>query len=343
MRTDREKQGLIGPVKSLRVETAQFEGHGEDLTEQPSFSHTITFNEDGSLHERLNRNPDGSEWRTANDYSDAGRLLAMRMYDASGALTLEVRYVYDDEGRLVAEHHINSEGESTTPTTYTYGSTGEKVRMHMLDFSGGKNAMIGIEGTSSSILASEAQRVESRYDTRGEVIEVKVFNPSGELVSRVEITRDALGHPLEEIQDTGDVVPFSRGASDSRSTKEGPALSEEQKAEIEQEIARTFGPGTVMFKHTHRYDGEGRLIESKRTMMGMEMSRQTFAYDAAGNKSEEVSYNQDGTLGGKAIFAREYDEHGNWTTELVSTASTWDAEFGLSIPVNVSRRIITYW
>ena len=330
-------------MKSVRVETAQFEGHGEDLTEQPSFSHTITFNEDGSSHERVNRNPDGSEWRTANDYSDAGRLLAMRMYDVSGALTLEVRYVYDDEGRLVAEHHINSEGESTMPTTYTYDSTGEKVRIHMLDFSGGKNAMIGIEGTSSSILASEAQRVESRYDTRGEVIEVKVFNPSGELVSRVEITRDALGHPLEEIQDTGDVVPFSRGASDSGSTKEGLALSEDQKAEIEQEIARTFGPGTVMFKHTHRYDAEGRLIESKITMMGMDINRQTFAYDVAGNKSEEMSYNEDGTLVTKVFFTREYDEHGNWTKELVSTASSWDAEFGLSIPVNVSRRIITYW
>src|SRR6266550_998964 len=293
MRTDREKHGLIGPVNSVRVETALFEGHGEDLTERPSFNHTMTFDEDGRLTEQVNRNPDGSEWRTVNDYSDSGRLLAMRMYDASGALNLEVRYDYDDEERLVAEHHMNSEGESTTPTTYTYDSTGEKVRMHMLDFSGGKNAMIGIEGTSSSILASEAQRVESRYDTRGEVIEVKVFNPSGELVSRAEITRDALGHPLEEIQDTGEIVPFGRGASDSRSTKEGPALSEEQKAEIEQEIARTFGPGTVMFKHTHSYDREGRLIESKISMMGMDINRQTFAYDALGNKTEEVSYNQD--------------------------------------------------
>jgi YD repeat-containing protein len=154
MRTDREKHGLIGPVKSVRVETATFERQGEKLTEQPSFSHTMRFNQGGWLTEQVKRNPDGPEWRTANDYSDSGRLL---------------------------------------------------------------------------------------------------------------------------------------------------------------------------------------------TMMGMETSRQTFAYDAAGKKSEEVSYNQDGTLGSKAVFEREYDEHGNWTNELVSTASTWDAEFGLSIPVHVSRRIITYW
>jgi hypothetical protein len=85
------------------------------------------------------------------------------------------------------------------------------------------------------------------------------------------------------------------------------------------------------------------LIESKLTMMGMEASRQTFAYDEAGNKSEEVSYNEDGTLGSKAIFARDYDEHGNWTKELVSTVSSWDAEFGLSTPAHVTRRTITYY
>lgn len=121
------------------------------------------------------------------------------------------------------------------------------------------------------------------------------------------------------------------------------AITEEQKAEFAAEIARLFSPGTAMSKHTHKYDAEGRLIESKLTMMGLEASRQTFAYDEAGNKSEEVSYNEDGTLGSKAILTREYDGHGNWTQELVSTASSWDAEFGLSTPAHVTRRILTYW
>ena len=343
MRTDREKHGLIGPVKSVRVETARFEGQAEKLTEQPWFSHTITFNQDGLLIEQVNRNPDGSEWRTANDYSDSGKLLAMRTYDHSGALNSEVRYVYDDEGRLVAEQHINSDGKVTTPTTYAYDGTAEKVKIQKLDFSGKENVMIGIEGTSTGIRASDAKRVETRYDARGQVVEVKVFNTGGAVVSRVGITRDALGNPLEELQYVGDVLPFGPGASDSRSTEEMAALTEEQQAEFVMEIGRLFSPGTVMFKHTHRYNEEGRLIESKLTMMGMETSRQTFAYDAAGNKSEEVSYKEDGTLGSKAVFAREYDEHGNWTRELISTASTWEAEFGLSIPAHVTRRIITYW
>jgi len=98
-----------------------------------------------------------------------------------------------------------------------------------------------------------------------------------------------------------------------------------------------------MSKQTHEYDVEGRLIESKLAMMGMVVHRQTFSYDDAGNKSEEVSYNEHAPGGSKSIFTRDYDEHGNWTKELFSTVSSWDAEFGLSTPVHVTRRTITYY
>jgi len=57
-------------------------------------------------------------------------------------------------------------------------------------------------------------------------------------------------------------------------------------------------------------------------MMGMEISRRTFTYDEFGNKSEEVSY-REGAFESKAIFAREYDDRGNWTKELISSASSW--------------------
>jgi hypothetical protein len=121
------------------------------------------------------------------------------------------------------------------------------------------------------------------------------------------------------------------------------SLTGEQNAEFAAEVAQLFSPGTAMFKHTHKYDVEGRLIESKITMMDMVAGRQTFSYDAAGNKSEEVSYNGDGMLGSKAIFTRDFDEHGNWTKELISTVSSWDAEFGLTKPAHLTRRTITYY
>ncbi|MBO0862697.1 MAG: hypothetical protein J2P21_30195 [Chloracidobacterium sp.] len=76
-------------------------------------------------------------------------------------------------------------------------------------------------------------------------------------------------------------------------------------------------------------------------MMGEEAGRQTFAHDEAGNKSEEVNYSEDGKFWSKVVFEREYDKHGNWTKELISTG--WDAEFEPSTPAQVNRRIIKYW
>jgi uncharacterized protein YkuJ len=343
MRTDKEKHGLRGPVKNVLIETAQFEEQGGQIAEKPWFSHANTFNRDGQVIEQVNRNPDGSEWRTVNDYSDSGNLLATRSFDPTGALNSEVRYIYDANDRLVGEQQVTRDGRVTTPTTYAYDDAGARVKIQELDFPGMANMMIGIEGISTCVSTAEARRVESRYDDRGEAVEVKVFNIDGELVCRVEITRDARGNPLEETQYVGDFFGHGPCASDSCSADEMAALTEEQKAEIAAELARLFPRDTVMSRYTHRYDTEGRLIESKLMMMGMAISSQTFAYDEVGNRSEEVSYNENGTLGTKTVFAREYDKHGNWTKELVSTASSWDAEFGLSTPAHVTRRLITYW
>jgi YD repeat-containing protein len=339
MRTDREKHGLNGLVKSVHVVTSRLEEQAGQLTEKPWLSHTITFNRDGSLSEQVYYNPDGSEWRTVNYYSDSGKLLATRRYDSSGVLGSEVKYIYDDEGRLIAEQNLTQDGRVTTPTTYAYDSEGRKIKIQEHDSSGEANFMIVIEGTNTSVSAAEARRIETRYDGQGEAVEVKTFNGNGALVSRVEVRRNALGNPVEEMQYVGDGFPLTPCASNSCSTEKTAALTEEQQAEV----ARLFSPGTLMSKQTHKYDTDGRLVESKLTMMGMEASRQAFAYDDAGNKSEEVSYNGDGKFASKAILTREYDEHGNWTKELVSTASNWDAEFGLSTPAHVTRRVITYW
>ena len=83
MKTDGKRQGLKGPVKSVRVETAEFEDRDGQIVEKLWLSSTTTFNQDGWIIEQVNRNPDGSEWRTVHDYSDAGKLQATRGYDAS--------------------------------------------------------------------------------------------------------------------------------------------------------------------------------------------------------------------------------------------------------------------
>ncbi len=118
MRTDKTKYGLTGPVKNVQIVTAQCEEQNGQITEKPSFSYTITFNKQGQVVEQVNRNPDGSEWRSVNDYTDSGNLLATRSFDPKGALNSEVRYIYDANDRLTAEQHVDLDGRVTTPATY---------------------------------------------------------------------------------------------------------------------------------------------------------------------------------------------------------------------------------
>ncbi len=343
MKTDKEKHDLRGAVKSVRVETAQFKEQDGQLVEQAWFDQTIAFNAQGNIIEHVHRNPDGSTFRTINNYSDAGQLLAMNSYDADNNLVHEVIYSYDAQGRLLTEQTVVPDKTTTAHIAYSYDDAGRKTKTQLLDFATEANVLIGIEGTSTSIGAGDAKAIKTRYDEQDEAIEVTVYNADDAVVSRVEIKRDALGNPLEEIQYVGDIFPFSQCSPGASPIEETPALTAEQQAEFAAELAAMFAPGTPMSKHIHEYDEAGRLIESKLTMMGMNASLQKFTYDEAGNKSEETSYDEDGQLQSKAIFTREYDEHGNWTKELVSTASTWDAEFNLSTPSNVTRRTIAYF
>jgi uncharacterized membrane protein YkgB len=79
MGTDKAKYGLIGPVKNAQIVTVKLEEQDEQIAEKPWFSHTIIFDKSGQVIEQLNRNPDRSEWRTVNDYSDSGNLLATKV------------------------------------------------------------------------------------------------------------------------------------------------------------------------------------------------------------------------------------------------------------------------
>lgn len=227
MKTDKGKHDLRGAVKSVRVETAEFREQDGQLVEQAWFSHITAFNELGNIIEYINRNPDGSTFRTVNDYSDAGELIAMKGYDADNNLVHEVVYSYDAQGRLLAEQTVVPDKTATARITYSYDDAGRKTKTQLLDFAPEANVLIGIEGTSTSISAGDAKAIKTRYDEQDEAIEVTVYNADDAVVSRVEIKRDAHGNPLEEIQYVGDIFPFSQCSPAASPIKETPALTAE--------------------------------------------------------------------------------------------------------------------
>lgn len=343
MKTDKEKQELKGLVKTVHVESSQYRVQEDGQTiEMPGYNPTTIFNRDGWIIEQFHKNPDGSKWRIVSDYSEKGMLITTRSYHNSDVPIGEVKYIYDDKGRLTAEQYKEQNGKIMTPTTYFYNSEGRKTKIQELDFTEDEMVVIGIEGTNGGIFVGGAKRVETLYDYQDGVVEVKIFNSDGALLSRAELIRDADGSLVEETQYLGDIVEFSPFASGSEAAKEMAALTEQQRTEAEREAARIFSPGSVISKRIHKYNESGMLTETKQTMMGMETERQTFAYDEYGNKSEEVNYHGDG-FESKTIFTRDFDANGNWTREEVSTTSSSNAETEITNAVSVTRRTFTYY
>lgn len=344
MKTDKEKQELKGLIKAVHIESSPYRVQEDGQTiEMPGYSPTTIFNRDGWIIEQFHQNPDGSNGRIVYDYSQTGMLIKTRSYLNSDVPINEVKYIYDDKGRLTAEQYKDQDGKIMTLATYIYESDGGKLKIQELLFIEDAGVIVGMEGTDSGIgYSGRLSRSETRYDDRGEAIELKIFNTDGALVSRMELTRDDCGNLIEETQYHGDIVEFSPFAPDSEAAKEMAALTEEQRMEAERESARMFSPGSVMSKRIHKYNQSGMLIETKQTMMGMETGRQTFAYDEYGNKSEQVNYYGNG-VESKTIFTRDYDENGNWTKETVSTVSSSNAETELTNAVSVTRRTLTYY
>lgn len=343
MKTDMEKHDLRGAVESAEVEMYRYEEEDGRRVEKPWFTSRLAFNRNGRLTEHVHRNPDGSNWQTRYEYSPSGQLLETKTYDAAGHLSGGVRYTYDVAGRPAAEETISPGGGTATPTVYSYDAGGRRTKIQTLE-PGGGDVMIGVEDSDTSFSAADAHRIETHYDGRGLATRMLAYDRDGALVCRVETGRDDGGRLLEVTHYLGDVVSFGPCPTGACSSAEGqPPMSEEQRAELEAELARLFAPGALMSRQTHTYDGQGLLIESRHTMMGVEADRQKFAYDEAGRKVEEATFDESGALQSKAIFTRQYDEHGNWTEEVVSAASSWDAEFGLSTPQHVTRRTIIYY
>lgn len=344
MKTDKEKQELKGLIKTVHIESSLYRVQEDGQTiEMPGYSPTTIFNRDGWIIEQFHQNPDGSNGRIVNDYSETGKLITTRSYHNSDAPIDELKYIYDDKGRLTAEQYKDQDGKITTLTTYIYNSEGRKTKIQEFPFIEDAGVIIGMEGANSGIFYSgRISKSETRYDDRGEAIELKIFNSDGALVGRMEVTRDDRGNLVEETYYHGDFVEFSPCAPDSEAAKKMAALTEQQRMEAERESARMFSPGSVMSKRIYKYNESGMLIETKQIMMGMETERQTFAYDEYGNKSEEVNYYGNG-FESKTIFTRDFDANGNWTKETVSTISSPNAETELTNAVSVTRRTLTYY
>jgi YD repeat-containing protein len=331
--TDRDQWALRGPVHTCRIErTWGFpeSGRRTDAT-------ALEFRPDGLLLQRRHHNPDGSQWTSSYRYDDAGRLLTIRHQNGAAEAGLQ-SYEYDSEGRLSRTIAADRLAES-----YEYDTAGRKKKVLYVDTAAlgpGTDYSWQIEGTNTFYSAPGTARLETAYNDRDQPTEVSFHDAEGRLLKRIELHYDPAGNLVEEVQaPAGDVLP---------------AASPDNLSPAQLETMRAL----LLVRNLHRYDGQGRRIETQLQMGPLGGDRTTFTYNDHGDmvsqieehEGREFSLDDDGQLLpvpdterqtlSEGRIQYDYDERGNWVAKTMESRPGTDREFTVS---STERRAISYF
>lgn len=306
----------------------------------------MEFREDGSLARRWHRNPDGSEWTTTYQY-DAGRLTAVRTENGAAFVSLQI-YEYDPEGRLVRVLGRSENAEDRIAESYEYDHDGRRKKTFYVDVASQRADTLysfGVEGTDAAYSAPGVTTLTTLYNEREQPIQLVFRDATGDLLKRVEFSYDADANLIQETQtNVADMLPPD-------------AFTAMNPAQLEAVRAVLGGAGEPIC-HMHRYDRNGRRIESRWRMGLLGGDVKTTVYNDHGDEIAEVSEQETREYGiddegrladvptresvhqSEARFHYDYDANGNWVVKTVESRAAPEQEFMKS---SVERRTIEYF
>jgi YD repeat-containing protein len=297
----------------------------------------VEFRPDGSLERQWGKNPppNSSEWTRFYEYNDSDQLTTERA-EQGATITVTRLYKYDSAGRISQIIVPDKDGQQRVAETYSYDADGRKKKIVHIDpklLTEGRGTMFGVDGTDVGYPSPGATSITSIYDGRGRPIEHLFHDSGGELITRIDFRRDERGNLVEEV--------FSR-------QKLPPEMIVGMGPEQLEAVRMLFN-----VRRNHRYDEQGRRIETSLNSAPNDSDIQTLAYNdhgdviTAGFESTHGDYDLqgDGTLTPKpdstrshrseTQFRYQYDPYGNWIEKIIETPDgrVWSLE----------RRTITYF
>lgn len=245
-KSDRESEGLRGPVKSFGGETVtEYEGPEEGKPRpRRRRMQSPTFNEKGNEVSRLFYNEDGSlAWTQTHTYNAAGRRAESVLTDTESHLLLKEVYTYDAGSRLVEKLVHNPPAPAPLKEKYSYDERGR------------------VSEIAESFQGRGGAKRKYKYDEQGRVAVVSYY---------------LLGKPFSSPQL---IYPFSLcfGAHKVAYRYGAGALPAE--------IQCIQPDGRVMRTRTFVYNDKGDVVEEKDAYSPESGSRRTstYEYDARGN------------------------------------------------------------
>jgi len=285
--------------------------------------------------------PDGSEkiqHSQVAEYDSDGRVLSLTFYKADGTLWYGSVHRYDVEGRLYEIVHKNSDF-STFSSTFDPRPPNPKHAPRVDRFSAPKgkgDLSYNIDGFENrSFSAPAGQRVTVFYDADGKARDVKILGRFGMPAGRMTFDYDENGRLATEA--TYGWQPEGYGIEGARSPWRitvarlvAPIMERFLRiylflrgvyAHIRRydfvRARRSLVYGTLMNETFRTYDDAGRTVEERQVFFaGMLDTRTTRSYDDRGFVLEQHMYDRE-KLTSRERYTREFDEHGNWTNEIL--------------------------
>jgi hypothetical protein len=256
-RSSRDKQQLLGPVRTVRVEAVlttngltgpRVSVFTEVYDEKGNVLHQEVFNRDGSLKWAYG-------WGHA--YDSQGREVKTFYYNSQGALTNTGVSIYDEKGRVTETTQVNPDGSINHIKSFSYDDKRGKVH----------ETFRSPEGTPRS-------EVTRTYDENGRLTEEVFLGADGSLHHRNTFTYDGHGNQTGSIlfKSDGTVSPWFR-----------KSLSYDDRGNVK-EAVNYLSNNSIGSKETFSYefDEHGNWIKRK-------TSREVFNAGSSSSESE-VTY-----------------------------------------------------
>lgn len=324
-KTDKEREGLVGPVKSVQVYLVEFTKKDEGTRH---LRYRTTYNTDGNISERVTFDRSGAiTAKYIHTYDGNGRSTGYEEYVGLLDKTLSGprRHVYtlNAEGRKVEYIVFESNETIGTRFVYKYDAKGNLIEeqwyAHTGQLGGRTVYTFDDKGNQTSQTAHQADgavnwKNVSKYDDNGNRTEMLQYDGTT-LRYKVLHSYDSKGRILQT-----EIAEFNSAPGAMRST-------------------HTPEPGKVVYT----YDDEKRSKEvATYDASGVLKRKVVYAYDERKNEVGLTMFNGDGSPETGAIQSIdiEYDSHGNWTRKTHLTRSEKSAE---PQPYHAELRVISYY
>ena len=329
IKTDKDRDQLVGQVKSVKAYLIEFVRLGNGIAEEK-------------------RRP----WYYTT-YNTEGNFASRTTYDRSGPIIQKLVYTYDANGRSTGyeEYAAMVDKNLGVPRHHVYRLNEEGRRVEYIVFESN---------------GSVAQRFVYKYDARGNLIEEQWYTHTGRLGGRLVSTFDEQGNQTSQTSYLEDGALSWKNVSKYDANGNRTEWIQHQGNTLKYKILFSYDsknrmlenetvefnriPGTLPATHSpepgkvvYTYDDDKRTKEvATYEVDGMLKQKVVHAYDERKNEVGLTTFSADSSRKNGETYSIniEYDSQGNWTRK---TRLIQSEKGGQPQPYHAEMRVITYY